>query len=63
MIGSDGGAIDEHHTLEHGRDPQPLQDIVDGAALGNVEDGLTVVTVGRKKAGEGREEPDFDRQR
>jgi hypothetical protein len=57
------GAIDEHHAFERGRNPEPLQDIVDGASFGNVEEGLTVVTVGRKKAGEGREEPDFDRQR
>ena len=63
MIGRDGGAIHEHHPFERGRDLQSLEDIVDSAAFGNVEDGLTVVTVGRKKAGEGREESDFDRQR
>jgi hypothetical protein len=63
MIGRGVGAVHEHHAFERGRDPQPLQDLVDGAAFGNVEDDLTVVSVRREKAGEGREEPDFDRQR
>jgi hypothetical protein len=63
VIGRCVRPVHEYDALEGGRDTKPVQNIVDGASVGNVDDRGAVAAVGREKTGERCKEPDFDDQR
>jgi hypothetical protein len=63
VIGQRVRPVHEYDALEDGRDTKTVQNIVDGASVGNVDDRGAVAAVGWKKTGERCKEPDFDDQR
>src|SRR5262249_29639728 len=62
-LGSDVPAVDENDSREIGGDAETGGDVCDGAALGDLQLGCAVATVGGEECGERSEESDFDSQR